>query len=110
MITLREIVKGLIPTDEQSSNLLLLLMKINKVREAYGRQMVVTSGLRSMEDHLRIYREKGITDKSRIPMKSKHLLGQAVDIADPKGGQRRCVGTCDPRCCGPNHIRIARCF
>lgn len=45
--------------------------------------MTVTSGLRTMEDHLRIYREKGITDPAKIPMKSKHLIGAAVDIYDP---------------------------
>ena len=45
--------------------------------------MTVTSGLRTMEDHLRIYAAKGITDTSKIPMKSKHLYGQAVDISDP---------------------------
>ena len=37
-----------------------------------------------METHLRIYKEKGITDKNKIPMKSKHLTCQAVDIADAK--------------------------
>lgn len=45
--------------------------------------MIVTSGYRTMEDHLRIYAEKGIADKSRIPMGSKHLVGAAVDIFDP---------------------------
>jgi uncharacterized protein YcbK (DUF882 family) len=65
-------------------NLMILLERINKIRDAYGKPMTVTSGLRTMEDHLRIYREKGITDINRIPMKSRHLYGQAVDISDPK--------------------------
>jgi hypothetical protein len=34
---------------------------------------------------LRIYAAKGITDKAKIPMKSLHLRGAAVDIADPSG-------------------------
>lgn len=46
--------------------------------------MHVSSGLRSLEEHLRIYAEKGITDRSKIPMKSRHLHGMAVDIRDPK--------------------------
>lgn len=32
---------------------------------------------------MRIYKNKGITDPKKIPMKSKHLYGQAVDISDP---------------------------
>lgn len=52
--------------------------------------MVVTSGLRSMEDHLCIYREKaakeGVAfDESKVPKKSLHLFGAAVDIWDPHG-------------------------
>lgn len=71
-----------LPQDHQD-NLAILLEKINKIREAWAHPMTVTSGYRSMEDHLRIYREKGITDQSKIPMKSKHLSGAAVDISDP---------------------------
>lgn len=65
-------------------NLQKLLDKVNVIREAWGKPMTVTSGYRSMQDHLRIYSEKGITDKSKIPMASKHLSGLAVDISDPK--------------------------
>lgn len=71
-----------LPEDHQA-NLLILLEKVNKVREAYGKSMVISSGYRSMDDHKRIYREKGITDESKIPMKSKHLYGQALDVSDP---------------------------
>lgn len=46
--------------------------------------MIVTSGLRSIEDHKRIYREKGISE-DKIPMGSRHLHGQACDISDPDG-------------------------
>ncbi len=86
-ITKEEVLKGRIKEEELSpemqENLEILIEKINKVRDAYGKPMTVTSGLRTMEDHLRIYKEKGITDKSKIPMKSKHLYCQAVDISDP---------------------------
>lgn len=86
-ITKEEILKGRIREDELSpelqENLKILVEKINKIRNAYGKPMIVTSGLRTMEDHLRIYKNKGITDTSKIPMKSKHLYCQAVDISDP---------------------------
>jgi hypothetical protein len=64
-------------------NLNILLQKINVIRTAWARPMTVTSGLRTMEHHLQIYARKGITDPKKIPMKSKHLYGQAVDISDP---------------------------
>lgn len=71
-------------TAEIDKNLQLLLVAINIVRTAYGKVMNVTSGLRDLADHLRIYASKGIP-KDKIPMGSKHLKGQAVDIADPTG-------------------------
>ena len=58
---------------------------MNKFRIAYGKPMRVTSGFRSISQHLEIYKKKGITDKSKIPMKSSHLEFKAVDISDPKG-------------------------
>jgi hypothetical protein len=49
--------------------------------------------LRTKESQLRIYREKakkkqfpfedGVFDESKVPMNSRHLYGQAVDIYDP---------------------------
>jgi len=87
-ISMSEILKGKNLADQSpeiQANLEILLERINKVRTAYAKSMSVTSGLRTMEDHLRIYKAKGITDTSKIPMKSKHLYGQAVDIADPNG-------------------------
>ncbi len=65
---------------EAQGNIMTLLERINKVRDAYGKPMKVTSGFRSMDDHKRIYEQKGI---KVIPLKSKHLYGQAVDIYDP---------------------------
>lgn len=88
MISLLELMSGHnvndIPHDHQL-NLEELRKCVNKLREAWGKPLRVTSGYRSLQDHLRIYSAKGITDKSKIPMKSKHLFGQAVDFADPDG-------------------------
>lgn len=64
-------------------NLEELLICVNKLRAAYGKPMIVTSPYRSMQEHLRIYATKGITDPAKIPMKSNHLSGNAVDFADP---------------------------
>lgn len=69
-------------TPEQQANIVILLDKINQIRTAYNKPMTVTSGVRSIEDHLRIYHQKGIP-ANKIPMGSQHLKGAAVDIADP---------------------------
>lgn len=86
MITLKELLSGNkfdeLPKEHQD-NINKLLEKINLVRTAYGKPMTVTSGYRSMKHHLEIYAAKGITDKTKIPMKSKHLYGLAVDISTP---------------------------
>jgi uncharacterized protein YcbK (DUF882 family) len=86
MISMSELLKGKKEEDlpqETRDNLQKLLVVINKVRALYGQPMIVTSCVRTMEEHLAIYAKKGITDKSKIPMKSKHLYGLAVDISDP---------------------------
>jgi hypothetical protein len=70
-------------SEEVKANLTILLDKMNKFRKAFGRPMTVTSGLRDKADMIRIYKIKGVTDLSKIPMKSKHISGQACDIADP---------------------------
>ena len=80
---LRDVKREDIPQDHQD-NLVVLLERINKVRYAYSRPMKVSSGYRSMADHLRIYAAKGVTDESKIPMKSSHLKAAAADISDPK--------------------------
>lgn len=71
--------------EEHLENLKILHIKLNEVRTEYGNPMSPTSIYRTMADHLRIYKEMGITDKAKIPMKSKHLKGAACDIADPTG-------------------------
>ena len=86
MITMKEIVgrPRNLPV-EHKANIEKLLVAVNILREQYGKPLQVTSGYRSLEQHLAIYAAKGITDKKKIPMKSKHLEGLAVDFADPKG-------------------------
>lgn len=64
-------------------NLQELLKRVNPVLAEFAAQdYIVTSGYRSLQDHLRIYRAKGVPDSS-IPMHSAHLTGEAVDIYDP---------------------------
>jgi uncharacterized protein YcbK (DUF882 family) len=87
MVTMKELLKDKNLEDQSKEiqdNLKVLHYRINIIRKIWGKPMSITSGLRTMEDHLRIYKQKGITDKSKIPMKSKHLYGAAVDISDPK--------------------------
>lgn len=82
MITLAELGLDLdnkLPA-QHVANLQKLHIAVNKLREAYGKPLRVTSGYRSLEKHLAIYATKGITDKKKIPMKSKHLEGLAVDV------------------------------
>lgn len=57
-----------------------LTAKVNQFFAKYPGLFVVPSGFRTMEDHLRIYREKGIVDPAKIPMRSNHLTGHAVDL------------------------------
>ncbi len=55
-----------------------LLKKLNVIRAAYGRPMVPTNVYRTQQYHLDLYRRLG----KRAPMGSKHLTGDAADIAD----------------------------
>lgn len=84
MILKEEILKGATCPPEFKNNLLVLLERINKVRQAWGKPMLVTSGFRSREDQLRIYKAKGIPE-SKIPWGSSHLTCEAIDIYDPNG-------------------------
>ena len=92
MIIMKELNPSNAPVSEEvQKNMDDLLVKLNKFRTAYALPMKVTSGLRTMEDHLRIY--KNINDKRKdqgldpvkIPMGSAHLNGLACDFADPQG-------------------------
>lgn len=92
MITLKELIKDTdfnkLSSDIQN-NLDDLLPKLNKIRLAYNKPMMCSSGFRTMEHHIEIYkkiaeRNKKIFDISKVPMQSKHLFGQAADFADNK--------------------------
>lgn len=87
MITLKELCKGhnfdSLPPQHRA-NLEAFLERLNRIRKSWGHPMSITSGYRSLEEHLRIYKSKGITDQSKIPMKSRHLYGAACDIYDPQ--------------------------
>ena len=80
---LREKIKEKDLSSEMQANLEILVKKINELVAAYGKSVTVSSGFRSKEDQIRVYKQKGITDISKIPMHSKHLSCQAIDIADP---------------------------
>lgn len=88
MITMQELLSGNKLSDQANSiqeNLQTLLVKLNKVREKYGKPLTVSSGLRTMEHHLAIYRAKALAEGipfniSRVPLKSKHLSGEAADL------------------------------
>lgn len=87
-ISLKELFSGHVISDipiSHQHNLEILLIAVNKLRSEWGKPMTVSSGYRSEQDHIRIYTSKGITDRSKIPMSSKHLFGLAVDFADPDG-------------------------
>ena len=93
MISFKELIKNIqisdIPINHQH-NLEELLKRMNLVRNTWAKPMTVTSGYRTMQDHLRIYSEiaakRGVEfDKSKVPMGSLHLSGCAVDISDPDG-------------------------
>lgn len=73
MISLKEITKGQdIPTD-YLGNLYDLWIKINQVRQAYGKPMIVTSGYRTVKYELSNGRSG----------KSDHCKCKAIDIYDP---------------------------
>lgn len=94
MISIDELLSGQAKLGELSNevqnNLQELLVKVNKVRTAYGKPMIVTSGLRTMKHHLEIYARKGIYPP-KVPMKSNHLSGRAVDFADGNGELKKWV-------------------
>lgn len=86
MISFKELIKDTLISDipiNHQHNLEILLAKVNEIRKAYNKPMYVSSGYRSRQKHLDIYRKKGFTD-DKIPWGSQHLSGCAVDFSDPK--------------------------
>jgi uncharacterized protein YcbK (DUF882 family) len=81
LIKLEELNKRNHPTDAIiRSNLQVLCERLNKVRAAWGKPMIVTSGLRSDKQQAELIKAGKST-----ATKSRHLVGLAADIADPDG-------------------------
>lgn len=81
MISLKELnPNGYELTPKQQQNLEVLLERMNKVRLAFGKPMIITSGVRSAEDQRRIYH-----NATKIPWGSQHLQAAACDVADRTG-------------------------
>lgn len=62
-------------TDVEDGNMSILFDRLSKLEAFFGKPFVVTSGLRSMVEQMRI--------NPKAPS-SKHIYGQAADIYDPK--------------------------
>lgn len=56
------------------------VLSIYKHKLFNGQPITITSGYRSPQHQIEVYRQKGITDKSKIPMGSYHLKGLAADF------------------------------
>ncbi len=85
MISTKELLSGNIITDlsiAQQHNLEDLKAKLNIIRLAWNKPMVITSGFRTLYQHRLIYSKKGI---DKPPMGSLHLSARAADVADPFG-------------------------
>lgn len=92
MLTLQNLNPKGFPTDSQTDdNLQDLLDKLLQVEKAYGHALAITSGLRDIADQKRIYAEKNAARAKQglppltVPLASKHLYGQAADVADASG-------------------------
>jgi hypothetical protein len=82
----RAVMNELSPT--QIANINTLIPKVNELLERFGEYRKVNSGLRTMADHTRIYKEinakrkaQGLPEKP-VPMGSHHLSGAAIDLED----------------------------
>lgn len=69
-------------TPEIDANVRDLVKRINAL--GYKPPMYFSSCLRSKERHKQIYLKKGVPE-DKIPWGSRHLTGQAADVADPDG-------------------------
>lgn len=68
-------------TQEVSGNLDKLLIPLNKIRDAYGKPMSVSSG----------WRPAAVNGSAGGASKSKHLVGLACDIVDSDGAVMKWV-------------------
>jgi hypothetical protein len=75
-------------TDEQLANMNTLIPKVNELLEKFGEYKKCNSGFRSINDHLRIYKEINEKRKKqgkpevKVPMSSSHLKAAAIDLED----------------------------
>jgi len=76
-------------TADQRRHFLYHYFAVNELRAVYGRAMVCTSGVRSLAEHLEVYRRINAEHRRLgrpevpIPMASKHLAAAASDYLDP---------------------------
>lgn len=81
MIKLEELNKRKYPTNDIiDSNLKVLCARLNIIRKAYGKPMIITSGLRSDKQQQEL-----IKSGKSTATKSKHLQGLAADVEDESG-------------------------
>ena len=73
-------------TSEIDENLAVLFGKIQRIQESYGKNLVITSGLRSRSNQ-----EVLIKAGKSTATQSKHLFGQAADIYDPFGNLQKWI-------------------
>jgi uncharacterized protein YcbK (DUF882 family) len=81
MITAKELNPHKYPTNPViDKNLATLLERMNELRAIYAKPMIITSGLRSDEKQQELIKQGKST--ARV---SKHLSGNACDVADKDG-------------------------
>lgn len=87
MISAKELNKNGFPTTpEIDANLVILLERLNKIRSAWAKPMIITSGLRDQTKQDNLIAQGRSTAK-----KSKHLTGQAADVSDPNGALKKWI-------------------
>ena len=87
MITMKELnPHGYTTNQFIDKNLAILLERMNELRDAYDKPMIVTSGLRSEEQ------QAGLIAQGKTNAKnSKHLAGAACDILDENGELKKWI-------------------
>jgi uncharacterized protein YcbK (DUF882 family) len=81
MILLAELNKKNLTVDNIiESNLLTLCRRLNIIREAWGKPMIITSGLRDQK-----HQDNLIKSGLSKATKSRHLIGAAADVLDEDG-------------------------
>lgn len=96
MITEQEITKNKDVPAAYRADLEKLLIAANIIRAAYNKPLIVTSGYRTWDDHVRIYKEKAQKRGmpfylSQVPTKSNHLYCRALDFADANGDLKKWI-------------------